>query len=324
MITCDLDKQMGEIYNKISSLQTEIDKSKDYSRSLRTPLEIINQYNLLQRDLPFSVNRKRKEIERKIQNIKDNYKFLQQDLVSYSNVLEKEKQIYTLQSEYDSLNKYFSSGIENVLQLLIGEQFIESNNLKDVSEITNNKSLKLTLLGKIASQIREIHCLAFAKLYESSGLENLSAKQLVALFSCFTNIRVSDECKDNVPKSDDQMLNNFISKVNEKYNEYEDIEMCRNIHTGFDYSMHYDLLNYLEKWCDAESVEECKLVLQELAAKKGIFLGEFVKSLLKINNISSEFEKIAEMTSNIAFLSKLKEIPHMTLKYVVTNQSLYV
>jgi hypothetical protein len=35
-------------------------------------------------------------------------------------------------------------------------------------------------------------------------------------------------------------------------------------------------------------------------------------------------EKIAEMTGNISFLSKLKEIPNITLKYVVTNQSLYV
>jgi hypothetical protein len=35
-------------------------------------------------------------------------------------------------------------------------------------------------------------------------------------------------------------------------------------------------------------------------------------------------EKIAEMTGNIEFLSKLREIPKMTLKYVVTNQSLYV
>jgi hypothetical protein len=61
-----------------------------------------------------------------------------------------------------------------------------------------------------------------------------------------------------------------------------------------------------------------------MAEEKEIFLGEFVKALLKINNISSELEKIAEMTGNIAFLSKLREIPHMTLKYVVTNQSLYV
>ena len=35
-------------------------------------------------------------------------------------------------------------------------------------------------------------------------------------------------------------------------------------------------------------------------------------------------EKIAEMSGNIAFLNKLKEIQNMTLKYVVTNQSLYV
>jgi Cu/Ag efflux protein CusF len=58
--------------------------------------------------------------------------------------------------------------------------------------------------------------------------------------------------------------------------------------------------------------------------EKEIFLGEFVKAILKINNISCEMEKIAEMTGNISLLSKLKEIPKMTMKFVVTNQSLYV
>jgi hypothetical protein len=61
-----------------------------------------------------------------------------------------------------------------------------------------------------------------------------------------------------------------------------------------------------------------------MGEEKQIFLGEFVKALLKINNISAEMEKIAELTGNIAFLSKLREIPNMTMKYVVTNQSLYV
>ena len=58
--------------------------------------------------------------------------------------------------------------------------------------------------------------------------------------------------------------------------------------------------------------------------EKGIFLGEFVKAILKINNVAAEMEKVAEMTGNVAFLSKLKEIPGLTLKFVVTNQSLYV
>ena len=57
---------------------------------------------------------------------------------------------------------------------------------------------------------------------------------------------------------------------------------------------------------------------------KGIFLGEFVKALLKINNVSAELESIAEKTGNIDLLQKLKSIPLNTLKFVATNQSLYV
>ena len=186
------------------------------------------------------------------------------------------------------------------------------------------ESTNLTLLGQIASQIREIHCLTFAKLFNDNKLDQLSSKQLVALFSCFTNLRVQDDFRDNNPDSDDETVNNIVDQVEKMYYEYKDKELKRNINTGFDYEMHYDLLNYVEKWCETESVEDCKLILQDLRINKGIFLGEFVKALLKINNISCEIEKIAELTGNIAFLSKLKEIPNMTMKYVVTNQSLYV
>ena len=317
MVTSDLDKQMREIYNKISSLQVELDNMNSYNKNLRTPIDIINEYNDLQRGIRVSVNKKRKEIERKIQNIKDNYKYLQQDLLSYSRVSEKEKEMSDLQSEYKSLTGYFTSGVGNVLTLLSEEKFIDSEEIE-------NKPIGLTLLGKIASQIREIHCLVFAKLYDEKTLENLSVKQLVAIFSCFTNIRVTEQFKDNVPNSDDQEVNNYIFKILELYNNYKDTEIERNMNSGLDYSIYYELLNYVEKWCNTESIEDCKFILQELGANKEIFLGEFVKALLKINNISSEFEKIAEMTGNIAFLNKLREIPRMTLKYVVTNQSLYV
>jgi hypothetical protein len=88
--------------------------------------------------------------------------------------------------------------------------------------------------------------------------------------------------------------------------------------------MHFDLVNYVSGWCDCESVEECKFFLQTLEAEKEIFLGEFVKALLKINTISCELEKVAEMIGNIELLSKLREIPQLTLKYIATNQSLYV
>jgi hypothetical protein len=108
------------------------------------------------------------------------------------------------------------------------------------------------------------------------------------------------------------------------YENMSNKEIQLNVNSGLDYTFHFDLLNYVEKWCFSENVEECKRVLYDLENEKEVFLGEFVKAVLKINNISSEFEKIAEMIGNMALLSKLKEIPNMLLKYVVTNQSLYV
>ena len=317
MITGDLDKQMGEIYTKMTKIQTELDNLNDCLRHIRTPKEVIDEYIDLNKNIQFSVNKKRKEMERKLQSIKDNYKFIDQDQTSYLKVTEKQNEINALKNQYDTLNTYFQSGVCTVLHLLNEEGFIEGNPFDE-------KSLKPTLRGKIASQIREIHCLAFTKLYDDKKLDNLTCKQLVALFSCFTNIRVTDDFKDNFPNSEDTVVNAIVKEVHDLYNNYNDKELARNIRTGFDYEIHYDLLNYVEKWCDCQDVEDCKLILQDLAANKEIFLGEFVKALLKINNISSEFEQISEMTGNIAFLSKLKEIPNMTLKYVATNQSLYV
>jgi superfamily II RNA helicase len=317
MITCDLDKQMRELYNKMSKAQVELDNINNFIGQLRTPLEIIQELIEIRKNMQTTVNKKRKEIERRISQINDNYKFINQDLNSYLKVAEKEKEIFLLKDNYNALNSYFQSGVSNVLELLNEENFIEGDK-------SDQNTLNLTLNGKIASQIREIHCLVFTKLYNSKKLDNLSAKQLVALFSCFANIRVIDEFKDNIPKSDDNIVNEIVKEVEKLYVDYYNKEIARNIRSGFDYEIHYDLLNFVEQWCECEKIEECKFILQELGSKKGIFLGEFVKNLLKINNISSEFEKISEMTGNIAFLSKLKEIPHMTLKYVVTNQSLYV
>ena len=317
MATGDLDKQMGDLYTKMSKAESELDNINIYIGQLRTPLEVIQELIELRKNVQTAVNKKRKEMERRMSQLSDNYKFINQDITSYLKVSEKEKEIKHLKDNYNVLHSYFQSGVSSVLDLLNEEGFIDGDK-------SDQNSLSLTLDGKIASQIREIHCLAFTKLYNSKKLDELTSKQLVALFSCFTNIRVADDFRDNIPKSDNDKVNQIVNEIEHSYVEYHKKELARNINTGFDYEIHFDLLHYVEKWCDSENVEECKFILQELGTNKGIFLGEFVKALLKINNISSELEKISEMTGNIAFLSKLKEIPHMTLKYVVTNQSLYV
>jgi hypothetical protein len=116
----------------------------------------------------------------------------------------------------------------------------------------------------------------------------------------------------------------MILEINKDMQEYQMNEIRNLISTGSDYNIHYDLIDFVSSWCECTNIEQCKLFLHKLEREKGIFLGEFVKALLKINNISTEMEKIAELSGDMEFLSKLREIPTMTLKYVVTSQSLYV
>jgi superfamily II RNA helicase len=343
MVTDDLTSKMNHVSTEINKCQKEVDLLDLSFNTMRTPKDIVKQYIELQQNKDKYANKKRKEMEKEIQKIKDEYKYVEEDIVIVDKYINQISELHRLQKQYDGLNNYINDDVENVLYLLREEGFLVtltsttkvSEVTVDVSEVTVITDTKLvsetsvekeclTVKGKMASQLREVHCLVFSRLLEDGILYELTTNQLIALFSCFTNISVQEGVEDFTPYTDDDVIKDIICNINMMYNEYQQTEINYRINTGADYNIHYDLLNYVEEWTKSKCVEECKLLLQKIEYEKGIFLGEFVKALLKINNIASEMEKIAEMIGNIEFLSKLREIPSLTLKFVVTNQSLYI
>lgn len=350
MVTGDLTGKMNHVSTEIEKSQKELDRLDLCFGAMRTPRDILDQYMDLQMNKDKYANKKRKELEKEIQKIKDEHKYVEQDMVTIDKWNKQREELRELRKQYDGLNNYINDDVENVLHLLREDGFLEtltritkvsevvvdtgeSENVKiestvisEVNVISETSVEKecLTLKGKMASQLREVHCLVFARLLEDDVLYKLSTCQLISLFSCFTNISVQEGVQDFTPYTDDDVVKSIINTINTMFDDYRQTEIDYRINTGADYNIHYDLLNYVEDWTKCEDVDDCKLVLQRLASEKEIFLGEFVKALLKINNIGAEMEKIAEMIGNIEFLSKLREIPILTLKYVVTNQSLYV
>ena len=306
MMTNEIDSQLGEILARINHLQMD-----ECLFQTRTPVEAVEEYYDLCSKKQTTVNKKRKDIERQIQTLIEQYKYLDQDKIFMKKVIDKRSELAQLQSQFEYTEKYIDNNVKSILKLLVEQGFVDET------------TTKLTPTGTIAAQMREVHCLVFAKMLPD--IQELSVQQLVALFSCFTNVTVADEFKETVPNTNDRQIVRILKNVDDLYGFYMNKESRElRIDSGMDYTMHYDLINYVGQWCDASNEPECKMVLQRLNSEKQIFLGEFVKALLKVNNISSEFEKIAELTGNVAFLSKLKNISHITLKFVVTNQSLYV
>ena len=311
----DIEKTMKCHNVSISKLENEIDNLTTVLDNCRTPVKIVEEYIELKQKRLVCVNKKRKEADRSIQSIQDMHKTIDNDVDIVTNYTLKQEHLTNLKEQLNSTEKTIDINVSKVIKLLQTDNFIEYQ--EDNKYVLTNK-------GYIATYIRETHCLVFAELIASNALQNFQAKELVGILSCFTNITVQEEKREILPTSEYLNVKNSIENICNMYEKQLAIECNNMIETGIDYSVHFDIIDYAIKWCECETDADCKLLIQNVFVDKDIFLGEFVKAILKINNIASEMEKIAELLGDMNFLSILKQIPQLTLKYVATNQSLYV
>jgi superfamily II RNA helicase len=318
MIQNDINSELENITNSLNKTQKEIENMDIVLNHLQTPKNITEEYIDLIEKRKFVVNKKKKEVERKIQEIEETNRFIKSDIKIVqeynSKLIEHEK----IKEDYELTKKYLNKNVNSILD------FLYEDNIIVKKEENDSIVYELTQKGFIANHLKEVHCLVFACLIEKNILDECSSTQLVGILSCFTNVNVSDDCKTINPYSRDNKVELIVKNIAEHYEKYLKMEEKYQLNTGTDYEIHYDLIDYAIEWCKCSDVSDCKILLQKLEIEKGVFLGEFVKALLKINNIVCEMEKIAENTNNLPFLSKLNEIKTLTLKYVVTNQSLYV
>ena len=210
---------------------------------------------------------------------------------------------------------YFKSDINDQIKMLVKNNFIE-----DIDTTLSTK-------GIISSIIQEMPSLSISEyiLENIDTITRMSPTEISVLLSIFTKIRVSDENKVykhttlDIPYSCKKEIDNIKSYIN----KYLDIEVFYCSCLAKNYEIQFNICEIVYKWCNASTENECIKIFQELEYW-GIFLGDFVKAILKINNMVNELEKVAEITENMKLLSLLQEIPKITLKSVVTNNSLYL
>jgi superfamily II RNA helicase len=299
MVQCEINSELGQLTYLQKTTQKEIDNYKTTISLLKTPQHIINEYISYLNNITLTVNKKRKESERAIKTIEQEYKTIKTDkcvIEKYNYAITKHADLIL---QIDNVEKHMEIKYDNVLQFLIQKEFITHTHT-------------LTIKGNIASKLKEINCIPFTLIIYKLCV--LSPIDLISIFSCFTNIIVPEEYKSINPISHKNILNELRDLIEDTDESYTDTNT----------TLHYDLLPFTEQWIKCSNIQECKSVLQIIKREKDIGVGDFVKALLKINNISAEFETVAELLGDYHFLSSLKQIPEMTLKYIATNQSLYV
>lgn len=301
-------EKIGLFERTLQDYGLNMDKLREYKE-----LKFVEQH---------SKNKKRKKIQKQLSDIQNEYSNMERKYDEFIKYLDSREEMSRLEEDIEYYKTHYEDKLSNILEFLAKFGFVEQNpSIDDV-----NKEYSLTMIGKIAAQIQEVHGMTFAEAFNENIFNDFSPSELCCLFSCFTNIKVFEENKQSWEEGlVSENLAALYDEIYMKLERYHDEELKRqNYNFNEDeYNMIYDLIIPVRKWCDAENETDCKLILQELNAI-GIFSGEFVKALLKINNIADELTKVAILFGNTKLQYNLSQIKELTLKYVATNQSLYL
>jgi superfamily II RNA helicase len=218
------------------------------------------------------------------------------------------------------------SSKENTLPLYIRDIYINYYGENAVN-ILENKFIEddtISLKGSIAKEFKEVPCLLFSHLIVNEYINVLTENELGIILSCFTNIHIVSEEHKCIKRPEIPNLERIMNVIEYECNRLENYENENRIETGEVYAIQYDLMEYMTGWLNSETIEECKYFLQNLREEKGIYLGEFVKAMLKIVAICNEISIVCEVIYNYELLKKIKSLNKKIQKFVVTNQSLYI
>jgi len=291
-------------------------KKTDSLKLAKTPAEICLQYLGLDAKLKGSVNKKRKEIEREIQNIQDGNKTWLNDTKSMREYQQCAKILETEEDALEYLHRFIGDKIQGVLNILMDKEFISTT-----------KPYVLLPNGIIAAKIAEIHSLIIAETITATHyFRDFTTKQLVGFLSTLADIKVPEDLRYSIPHTDDTKVKALVIDFAKLYQEYDAKENETDMRTGIHYEdvLKYDIIDDSMRWTECANEEDCKWFIQTRLSEKQISTGDFAKAMMKISAISRELSALAEEMGEVEFLKKLSGVDGLILKYIATTQSLYV
>ena len=326
MLKSELEKAITNEKQVNQRLMDDFNKKNEFIGNLRTDKELCEKYLTIETQLSglpnengiFTKlsNKQRKELERQLQGLKVQ-KFLLNDV-------EEWKKFKTMQKDLDDSNSYIYScenfiniKTQNMCDLLCERGFL----------INNDDVYTFTPLGEKASNISETHSLIVTEFLENSNyLEELDEREIVGLISIFTDIKVCEEKRSSIPKTENGALRRFIKDIMDRFETYARLENTYDIHSGYNYDtgLMMDMIDPMISWCDLEDTQQCKYFIHSVLNELEVGLGDFSKGVLKISAIVKEWVFLCETFGFNELYHKLIKIDEKILKFVATTQSLYI
>jgi superfamily II RNA helicase len=313
-------KEVAEQRNDVENTRARLQEKRAAAEHIRTPADVCHEYIELMRIRETTVNKKRKDADRKIATIKEQHKYIVEDSALLDRIRAMECDLLTKQSDLEATERYLKTQTDTVCQILVEYGIITPS--------ANEYGLAEPL-GKIASQLAEVHPIPLSELILSrKWFSGWSARQIVGLLSVFTDVRVPEDQRSNAPKCDDERVLTAIQALDELYSEVRSSELGKYLHTGISYesALCYDMADLMMEWCGLTEEAECKRFFVENCVF--VSAGDFAKACMKLSATAKELIAMCDSFPGEAgpteFAHTLTGVDALILKHIATTQSLYL
>jgi superfamily II RNA helicase len=307
----------------VSKTESELVRLNTFVINVTTPDHVCLKYRELLSTIKSECQqKKRKKIQMELDNVKEEHRDIEKDILILEKIETQENLVRKEKAHLEHLRHFIQDQVLRICRFLENQGFLK----------TDNEAVATTETGLICSHVAELHgpiwitCMVNKWDY----FRDFTPKQIVGILSCITDVKVKDDEQEEGTKNiKDPFMKTKVTELKEKYTMYGVEEEIRDIHTGirYDDAFNCNIVEEAIAWCDCESEEACKLFIQEKLADKDISVGDFTKAMLKISTIAKELRGLYELpccNTQTEWLHKLSQIEDLVLKYIATNQSLYV
>jgi superfamily II RNA helicase len=282
------------IEDKINNIDIKInDDIENYEK-------IMNKLN----DTFFMIKKKdREKLEKEKQKIEaiPNFKELYQ---KFKELADYNKELKILNENIDWFNNSLKDNIQIIVKILKEESYIVDD--------------KITVKGIIATGINECQELVFTEMILRGLLDNLDFPEIIAVLSSFINEK--DQGGDEkyisslkVPKN----VINVLNEINLLIEHFINVEDKNKLCIGTEYKLYLDFIEPSYIWSNGGTIKD----VYEFTS---IYDGNFVKAIMRINNICENLMDISKNIERYDLCTKLEKYNETLIRDITSINSLYV
>ena len=181
-----------------------------------------------------------------------------------------------------------------------------------------NEENNTTQKGLVCSCISEVNELMLSESIHSGLFDNLEFGEIVAFICCFLNEKDQNN-KDiylstiNVP----DILKISIDELINICDHYEYQESNFNIQIKTDFNVYLDFVEPVYVWANGGN-------MQDIFNITSVYEGNFVKLMLRINNILMNVKDLFSYLNKFELLKKIENFEEKLLRDEVSVNSIYV